>query len=180
MSAIASQIISLPIVYSTVYSRHKSTKTSKLRVTGLCPGNSPVTGEFPAQRASNAENVCIWWRHIVLSVSSIIRPPFLLCQAAMKQKRKRLVLRRSIIDGNDVLVGRVASFIGLVWVSPTTCGDGGIPKGNGCHMSRVGTVIGGISTQQISATPDTLMTRGACFHRWRNYVVNSRQWDPLA
>ena len=36
---------------------------SKLRVTGLCVGNSPVTGEFPAQMASNAENVSIWWRH---------------------------------------------------------------------------------------------------------------------
>ena len=40
-----------------------SRKTSKLRVTGLCEGNSPVTGEFPAQRASNAENASIWWRH---------------------------------------------------------------------------------------------------------------------
>ena len=40
-----------------------SKKTSKLRVTGLCAGNSPETGEFPAQRASNAENVFIWWRH---------------------------------------------------------------------------------------------------------------------
>ena len=38
-------------------------RTSKLRVTGLCAGNSLVTGEFPAQRASNAENVSIWWRH---------------------------------------------------------------------------------------------------------------------
>ena len=38
-------------------------KTSKLRVTGLCVGNSPVTEEFPAQMASNAENVSIWWRH---------------------------------------------------------------------------------------------------------------------
>ena len=37
--------------------------TSKLRVTGLCPGNSPVAGEFPAQRVSNAENVSIRWRH---------------------------------------------------------------------------------------------------------------------
>ena len=37
--------------------RRKSKKTSKVRVTGLCEGNSPVTGEFPAQRASNAENV---------------------------------------------------------------------------------------------------------------------------
>ena len=41
----------------------RSKKTSKLRVTGLCAGNSPVTSEFPAQRASNAENVSIWWRH---------------------------------------------------------------------------------------------------------------------
>ena len=37
--------------------RRRSKKTSKLHVTGLCVGNSPVTGEFPAQRASNAENV---------------------------------------------------------------------------------------------------------------------------
>ena len=41
----------------------RSRDTSKLRVTGLCVGNSPVTGEFPAQRASSAENVSIWWRH---------------------------------------------------------------------------------------------------------------------
>ena len=43
--------------------RHRWKKTSKLRVTGLCEGNSPVTGEVPAQRVSNAENVSIWWRH---------------------------------------------------------------------------------------------------------------------
>ena len=39
--------------------RRWSKKTSKLPVTGLCVG----TGEFPAQRASYAENVSIWWRH---------------------------------------------------------------------------------------------------------------------
>ena len=43
--------------------RRRSKKASKLCVTGLCVGNSPVTGEFPTQRASNAENVSIWWRH---------------------------------------------------------------------------------------------------------------------
>ena len=43
--------------------RHRSKKTSKLRVTGLCEGNSPVTGEFPSQRVGNAENVSIWWCH---------------------------------------------------------------------------------------------------------------------
>ena len=37
MTTIASQITSLTVVYSTV----KSKKTSKLRVTGLCEGNSP-------------------------------------------------------------------------------------------------------------------------------------------
>ena len=41
----------------------RSKKTSKPRVTGLCEGNSPVTGEFPAQKVSNAENVFNWWRH---------------------------------------------------------------------------------------------------------------------
>ena len=46
--------------------RRRSKKTSKLRVTGLCAGNSPVSGEFPAQKASNAENVSIWWRHHAL------------------------------------------------------------------------------------------------------------------
>ena len=43
--------------------RHKSKKTSKLRVTGLCAGDSPVTGEFPTQIASNAEFVSIRWHH---------------------------------------------------------------------------------------------------------------------
>ena len=43
--------------------RCRSKKIPKLRVTGLCVGNSPVTGEFPAQRANNAESVSIWWRH---------------------------------------------------------------------------------------------------------------------
>ena len=43
--------------------RRRSKKASKLRVTGLCAGNSPGTGEFPAQMTSYAENVSIWWRH---------------------------------------------------------------------------------------------------------------------
>ena len=62
MGTMASQITSLTIVYSTADSGADQ-KTSKLRVTGLCVGNSPETGEFPAQMASNAQNVSIWWRH---------------------------------------------------------------------------------------------------------------------
>ena len=41
-----------------------SKKTSKLRVTGLCEGNPPVTG---AEGASNAENISIWWSHHAVS-----------------------------------------------------------------------------------------------------------------
>ena len=47
--------------------RRRSKKTPKLRVTGLCAGNSPGT----AQMASNVENVSIWWRHHVDSSFSI-------------------------------------------------------------------------------------------------------------
>ena len=42
---------------------HKSNKTSKHCITGLCEGNSLLTSEFPTQRASNSENVSSWWRH---------------------------------------------------------------------------------------------------------------------
>ena len=59
MSVTASQITSL----SGGLIRRRSKNTSKLRVTGLCLGNSPATGEFPTQMTSNAEYVFIWRRH---------------------------------------------------------------------------------------------------------------------
>ena len=43
--------------------KRRSKKTLKFRVTSLSERNSPVTGEFSTQKASNAENVYIWWRH---------------------------------------------------------------------------------------------------------------------
>ena len=60
MGAIAFQITSLTIVYSTVYSGADQSKhQSSASLTFVW------TGEFPAQMASNAENVSIWWRHHV-------------------------------------------------------------------------------------------------------------------
>ena len=50
MGAIASQITSTTIVYSAVYS---GTDQSSVPLAFVL-GNSPVTGEFPAQMASNA------------------------------------------------------------------------------------------------------------------------------
>ena len=49
MGAMASQITSLTIVYSTVYSDADQRK--------------PQSSASLAQMASNAENVSIWWRH---------------------------------------------------------------------------------------------------------------------
>ena len=76
MGAMASQITSLTIVYSTVFFFQAQIKEkTKLRVSGLCAGNSPVTGEFPAQMASYAENVSIWRRHHVIIALSV----YMLC-----------------------------------------------------------------------------------------------------
>ena len=61
MSPMTSQITNLTIVYTSVYSsadqrkHHSSASLAFVR--------EILTGEFIAQRASNAENVSIWWRH---------------------------------------------------------------------------------------------------------------------
>ena len=60
MGTMASRITSLTIVYSTVYSDADERKHQSSASLG---GNSPGTGEFPAQMASNLENVSIWWRN---------------------------------------------------------------------------------------------------------------------
>ena len=62
--AIASQITSLTIVYSTVYSDTDQGKHQSSASLAFVPGIHR-TGEFPAQMASNAQNVSIWWRHHV-------------------------------------------------------------------------------------------------------------------
>ena len=63
MRAMESQITSLTIVYSTVYSGADQRKHQNSASLALVRGNSLVTDEFPAQMASNAESVSIWWRH---------------------------------------------------------------------------------------------------------------------
>ena len=64
MDAMAPQITNLTIVYLTIYSgadqwKHQSPASLAFEE------NSPETGDLPAQRAGNAENVSIWWRHHV-------------------------------------------------------------------------------------------------------------------
>ena len=63
MSAIASQIASVTIVYSTIYSGADQRKYQSSASLTFMRGihRSPVN--FLHKRASNAENVSIWWRH---------------------------------------------------------------------------------------------------------------------
>ena len=65
MSAMASQVTSLTIVYSTVYSSRRSKKTSKLRVTGLCAVNSPHKGPV-TRKTFPFDDVIMGW-HVVIT-----------------------------------------------------------------------------------------------------------------
>ena len=68
MSALASQITSRTIVYSTVYSgadqRKHQSSASLAFVRGI--------HQWPAQRVCNTENVSIWWRHNVSTICMVI------------------------------------------------------------------------------------------------------------
>ena len=52
--------------------RRSSKKKTKLRITGLGEGNPSATGGFPSQRASDDENVSIWWRHQRMTSSNLM------------------------------------------------------------------------------------------------------------
>ena len=85
----------------------RSKKTSKPRVTGLCAGNSPETGEFPAQMASDVENVSISWRHhgVVTSpikLSHVIIYPYSSMNYISNKKFQRNITQRDI-SRSDVL-----------------------------------------------------------------------------
>ena len=90
--------------------RRRSKKASKLRVTGLCGGNSPGTGDFPAQMASNAENVSIWWRHRArrppYSSSDYQQPPWSLQSGygviwiISHNKNRVLAMKQTMLEGS--------------------------------------------------------------------------------
>ena len=103
--------------------RRRSKKTSKLRATGLCAGNSPETCEFPTQMASNAENVSIRWRHhVAVSYMYIcwttnckikfvyIHTAKLLSKCLTASKHQYSVLKR-----NDLLCGGILQICIAFW-----------------------------------------------------------------
>ena len=70
MDTVASQITRLAILYSTVYSYADKNNIKAPRHWPLC-GEFTGDGEFPAQRASNADNVSISWRHHALQPAKL-------------------------------------------------------------------------------------------------------------
>ena len=76
MTKMASQITSLMVVYSSVYTCADQRKYQSSPSLAFV-GGIHRTGEFPAQMASNAENVSVWWRHHVVSINKVYGIPIL-------------------------------------------------------------------------------------------------------
>ena len=83
MGAIASQITSLTVVYSPFIQTQIKENHKAPRHWPLC-GEFTGTDDFPAQMASNAESVSIWWRH-----HEYLPPIFFYPEEAMSQPSKR-------------------------------------------------------------------------------------------
>ena len=127
--------------------RPRSKKTSKLRVTGLCAGNSPGTGEFPAQMASNAENVSIWWRHheaVACAVGLII---FLWQYTSCRYEQWKCKLDRRCVKNINIVLKHIPveimEWIGILHLMASTIARMfkiyGLPWG---HKNGLGAVNG--------------------------------------
>ena len=106
MRVMASQITGITIVYSTICSgadqrKHQSsTSLAFVRRIHWQQLNSPH-----AQRASNAENIFIWWRHhvrLAITVSADV----------VNRYSSKL----------DLIPSQIARFMGPTWGSPGSCG----------------------------------------------------------
>ena len=52
-------------LFAQLFDQVQIKENIRLRVTGLCEGNTPMIGGFPSLRVSNTKNVSISWRHHV-------------------------------------------------------------------------------------------------------------------
>ena len=137
MTMLASQITSLTVVYSIVYSGVNQRKHQSSASLAICAGNSPGTGEFPAQMASYAENVSIWWRHHV-EFQTIPNMQFIvsICKVmAWHQKGDMPLL--------ELMVSRFYESIWRHWATVTTLScqqihlDTGISVPRCCHTTPI-------------------------------------------
>ena len=79
MDMMASQITSLTIVYSTVYSDADQRKHQSSALLAFVRGIHRWPVNSPTQMTSNAENVYIWWRHHVIWTPHLLHFVFIRC-----------------------------------------------------------------------------------------------------
>ena len=137
-------------ILNRFFFRCRSRKSSKLRITGLCGGNSPVTGDFPAQRDSNTKNVCIWMPYCDIELGQHGLDNGLLPDDTNASPEKcRLIISKALwhpFEGNftenaeDVSIHRKCSrYISLIWIWKLLMWDcSRIPRGQWVNMINMG------------------------------------------
>ena len=108
LSTMETQITGVSIVCSPVCSDQRKYQSSALLA--LCEGNSPVTGEFPSQKASNAENLSVWWRHHGQSYRRLLKTSE---QVVMLQLEDIIILELVDVDLHAALA-RLESLLRLL------------------------------------------------------------------
>ena len=110
MGLMASQITSLTIdLFNRLFRRRSKKTSSKLRVTGLCTGNSPVTGEFSAQGPVTRK---IFQFDDVIMVNIDPLPPDIACtklKSCVWQCRSQLrliliLMQESLMNGTSLII----------------------------------------------------------------------------
>ena len=126
-----------------------------------CAGNSPVTGGFPAQKASSAENVFIWCRHHVASCN--------LCDYMS-------IWFDDVIEGSKL---HLVLLLGMVYVSGSHCHDDVIKWK---HFPRYCPFVRGIHRSTVNS-PHKGQWRGALMfsliYAWISDWVNNREAGDL-
>ena len=110
------------LVYWAVYSGTGQRKTSKLRVTGLGEGNSPMTGEFPAQRTSKAGkcfhlmtscNITILLQHALVWILDFTN--FHITTSSMTAKVRTVIFRTAALQSINTGWLNMHSYMRLLW-----------------------------------------------------------------
>ena len=171
--------------------RRRSKKTSKPRVTGLCEGNSPVTGEFPAQSASNTEKsfhlmISAWMSSILLfysqshaiyltrgvSQAAINKLSLENLNACLSYTRHIWISENTSISKNSLLV-ILWKFDTLVRVKIYFADSTSTSTTTHTHTLHYNDVIMSVSNHQ---PPDCLLNR--LFRRSKENIKAPRHW-PL-
>ena len=139
MSTMASQMTSLTIVYSTVIPTQIKENVKAPRHWPFCE-EFTGTGQFPTQRASNAENVSIWWRRhhgwcqfYCLPLSQTLQRPFSSPQVSESFNDSTMLITKWWRKSNETLLW--AWCVHIPTYSLTTMMK---PESDFCQLSRSG------------------------------------------